>query len=193
MKKVLKIVGIVLLVLIVIGMFGNKKTEEPTKAVETAVEATAEVKTEAPTEEAEQIEEAIEDATEEAEEEYQLSVDDIITIYKISLEQNFTDDGQGYDVIRQDDTILINLWSEGITGEALQAKTNDKYKSDWNYMVDNIKDSSESFQSVLDENGYSDMTSAISVVNDVNHDRVLLLVVNGVVLYDAVNEIDLIS
>lgn len=184
MKKVLKIVGIVLLVLIVIGMFGNKKTEEPAKTVETVVEAPAE---------AEQIEEAIEDAAEEAEEEYQLSVDDIITIYEISLGQNFNEDGQGYEVVRQDNSIIVNVWSEGITGEALQAKTNAQYKDAWNQMVENFKDSSESFQNVLDENGYSDMTAAVCVVNDVNHDRVLLMVANGVVFYDAVNEIDLIS
>ena len=189
MKKVLKIVGIVLLVLIVIGMFGKKK--EPAN-VEAPVEAPAEAVEEAPAE-AEQIEAAIEEAAEDAEEEYRLSVDDIITLYEISLGQNFNEDGQGYEVKRQDNAIIVNVWSDGITAEAMEAKTNDAYRASWDQMVENLKDACKSFQNVLDENGYSDMAAAVCVVNDVNHDKILLMIAKDTVMYDAVNEIDLIS
>lgn len=193
MKKVLKIVGIVLLVLIVIGMFGNKK--EPAKTAETVAEATAEPKAEPQAEpevEAEQIEEAIEEVAEEAEPD-QLSVDDIVTLYEITLSNNFTDDGQGYKIEQDDNIIMIYVWSDGITNEALRARYNDEYKAAWDNMVDSFKGSSESFQNVLDENGHSDVSSAINVLNDKNKDNVLLSVLDGVVLYDAVNDIDLIS
>lgn len=176
MKKVLKILGIILLVLIVIGMFGNKKEQ---------------ANTEEPVQEVEKIEEAAEEVVEE--EDYQLSVDDIITMYKLSLAQNFTDEGQGYEVTQSDKSILINLWSNGITEEAVKALVDDKYKEAWDNMVESFKNTSETYQKTLDDNGHSDISAIINILNDVSKDKIILSISKGTVLYDAVNGIDLIS
>lgn len=195
MKKFLKVLGIIVLVIVILFValfiYEFVKVSKQDKPEETKVEET--VATPEPEEEAEEVEEAAEEAAKEAEEENKLTVEDIVAIYKLSLGQNFNDDGQGYEVKQDGDIIQINVWGEGVSEGAVLAKANSEAKASWDGMVENFKSSSKSFQSVLDENGHSDVTAMVNVVNDKNHDRIILIVSNGVVLYDAVNDINLLS
>lgn len=191
MKKFLKVFGIILLVLVVliIGVFVialiDAKNDDKEPAAKEPVESVAAAETPEPIE--------IEEPAEESTEEYQLTIDDIINLYEITLKQNFSEEGQGYEVKQSNNVIQINVWSDGISEEAVKALVNDDYKNAWNNMVESFKGTSESFQKVLDDNGYTDMTAMVNVLNDTSKDKTILAVVDGVVMYDAVNGIDLIS
>ena len=48
-------------------------------------------------------------------------------------------------------------------------------------------------QQDLNDNGHSDVAFVMEVVNDINKENVLLVVTNGIVMYDAANGIDLLG
>ena len=80
-----------------------------------------------------------------------------------------------------------------MTADALKAQEDDQYKDGWNEMVDKFLNAQASLQKKLDDNGHSDIVAMLNIVNDINHDRMLLVVAKHQVMYDAVNGIDKLS
>ena len=63
----------------------------------------------------------------------------------------------------------------------------------WNTLVKSVTKASMQTQQDLNDNGHSDVAFVMEVVNDINKENVLLVVTNGIVMYDAANGIDLLG
>ena len=145
MKKVLKIVGIVLLVLIVLSFFGSsddKKTEKTTTAaIETTAEAEpettkpAETETEPETETKAETEPETTVAETESQESLRAS---FIALSKLVLDEHYSDH---YSIMENDDSIYINIWGDGVALEATAVKQNPTAENmaKWNDMKSNIE------------------------------------------------------
>ena len=176
MKKVLKVIGIIVLVLVLafvmlffktfIEVFRENRSakQEPTATP---------VVSEKPVE--------------------KLYVDEVMSVFDEAMQKTFGESGAEYSITQQDNVILINVWSAGITEEALKAKEDSSYKTDWDNMVSNFLTAQSSMQKKLDNNGHADIIAMLNIVNDVNPERIILSVAKGQVMYDAVNGIDKLS
>lgn len=121
-----------------------------------------------------------------------LTLDEVKTEFDSALAQTFGETGE-YSISQQQNIIIINVWSEGMTADALKAQKDDQYKEGWNEMVEKFLTAQASLQKKLDDNGHSDIVAMLNIVNDINHDRMLLVVAKHQVMYDAVNGIDKLS
>ena len=121
-----------------------------------------------------------------------MTLDEVKAEFDSALAQTFGEVGE-YSISQQQNIIIINVWSEGMTADALKAQEDDQYKDGWNEMVDKFLNAQASLQKKLDDNGHSDIVAMLNIVNDINHDRMLLVVAKHQVMYDAVNGIDKLS
>lgn len=121
-----------------------------------------------------------------------LTLDEVKAEFDSALAQTFGEVGE-YSISQQQNIIIINVWSEGITADALKAKEDDRCKEAWDGMVEKFLNAQASLQRKLDDNGHSDIVAMLNIVNDTNHDRMILVVAKHQVLYDAVNGIDKLS
>ena len=122
-----------------------------------------------------------------------LTIDNIITLYKTSLDASYLDKNIEYSIKQEDNLVTISVWSNGLTQEAMMAMLNEEYKKDWNYMVDSLTGTQKIFQNIMNENGHTDTLVAIGVLNDINKDNLLLYISLGMTLYDIVNNINLLE
>lgn len=119
--------------------------------------------------------------------ETKINIDTIMDALRISLSQNF---GENNYTLEYDDTgVTINLWEDNIAkGSALAASGNTDAVAAWSVLVDGQK---FLCNSVVDETkaiGLENYVVMLNVLNDMDKDRTLLSIVNGVVIYDAVND-----
>ena len=120
-------------------------------------------------------------------------LDGIILGIEWSLASAF---GDNYTLVTNGNTISATVWADGIAANAaLASHGNAENLKSWNDLVGSTRSTAESFQSLLDDNGHGDTVFIMQMANDLSesHDTVLLSVSLGVVLYDYVNEINLLG
>ena len=101
------------------------------------------------------------------------------------LKENF----ENYSISHEDNIITINVWDDGIAlGALLAANGNEEFKSSWKDMAENQKHFCETICDFVDTLGLDDVVVIVNVLNDGNKDNVLLSVMEGVVIYDSVND-----
>lgn len=119
----------------------------------------------------------------------QLSMSDLILALKLSLAGNY---GENCDVKENAGTLTVSVWNDGVAAGAYLAQQGDTaLLSSWDSMTENMIGLSESVRELLDANGYRSESSVVNVVNDANHNNVLLTVKDGAVVYDFVRGINL--
>ena len=93
--------------------------------------------------------------------------------------------GEDCQVRFYDDCIVIDLWIDGMYDYAELAKNNDEYKETWDSAVESMRDMSEVLYGL-----YSDFDRDVYVyiLNDNDHDNVLVMVMNGIKIFDCVND-----
>ena len=64
----------------------------------------------------------------------------------------------------------------------------DENDEDWKYMKDNMIEMSDSFLELAQQMGPSDINIIINILNDQNHDKVLLVLQNSEITYDVLAE-----
>lgn len=147
-------------------------TEAPTATPEPTAEPTPE-----PTPEATE-----EPATEEAE---GASTESVASLIELSIKQGF----DNYTVDTQDDTIVVNVWQDGIAMGAASAQYGDSSaQSAWETMKDSAVEMSNSFKELARTAGRDDITVVMNVINDQNQDNTLLTVIDGIVTYDCLDD-----
>lgn len=108
-----------------------------------------------------------------------------VSYIKQVLSENF----KGYEVSYDDTGITINLWQDGISAGATFANSmNGEYLKTWNNMVDNFVTMAENTRTYLDTLGLSDIVLSINILNDQNKENILVMIINDVLVYDAVND-----
>jgi hypothetical protein len=111
--------------------------------------------------------------------------DALESILKPVFDTNYPD---CYSLEIADGVATINVWQDGIATAAVYAAVGEETTLDsWNTLVESMCSLSESVCSAADAAGYENISCVLSVLNDQNMDNTLLTVMNGVVIYDAVD------
>ena len=164
---------VIALVLIVKSCGGSKEEAAPVEATQAPV-AEEVAETEAP-----QADQAV------------LSAEACDSIVKATLASTWGDD---YNFERDDNLVTIKIWSSGVTADAVAAQQgNEAVLTEWNTAIDNMLYLTNQVQDVYKQNGNGDTLVSVFLLNDVNKDNTLAITAAGVVMYDAVNNINLIG
>jgi hypothetical protein len=100
--------------------------------------------------------------------------------------------GNNYRLELDENQLTIGVWVDGMALSAAAAVAGDEdSQAAWDAVVDAMVSLENSFQSVLDDSGHSDIAVRLNVVNDLSTDSVLASITGDAVIYDAVNGIDL--
>lgn len=120
-----------------------------------------------------------------------LSVEAIQEVLRQSYKNSF---GDNFSIETENNIMTMKLWGDGVATNAMFAAMGDKENLDtWNTLVESVTKASMQTQQDLNNNGHSDVAFVMEVVNDINKENVLLVVTNGIVMYDAANGIDLLG
>lgn len=112
-------------------------------------------------------------------------IDTAVSLIESILKENF----DNYSISHEDSIITINVWDDGIAlGALLAANGNEEFKASWAEMAENQKFFCESISDFVDTIGLDDVVVVVNVLNDGNKDNVLLSVMEGVIIYDSVND-----
>lgn len=109
---------------------------------------------------------------------------------KAILDKNSDGTSVEYDVDYDDDSITIYVKSDGAAAEIAQAKASgydDTYEP-WVKMRDSMVTLCNSAVDAVEVFGVTGKYVTVTVVNDANEDNTLLMIMNGVVVYDVMAE-----
>lgn len=104
-----------------------------------------------------------------------------------SMAQGFDENCFNVEYNEEVDSYVISLWQENIVSSVLLAKEDEDLKSEWDAMVENLKTSTNQFLEAartFDDNA----NITFNLLNDSNTDNVLLMIHNGEVMYDELNQ-----
>ncbi len=106
---------------------------------------------------------------------------------KMILDKNFGESGIDYSMAYEGSALAISVKADGVAAEvsnAIAMGYDDTYEP-WANMRENMVSLCSSIYDALDSFGVKDGSVVVSVLNDTNTDNVLLSVLNGTVIYDA--------
>lgn len=104
-----------------------------------------------------------------------------------SMAQGFDENCFNVEYNEEVDSYVISLWQENIVSSVLLAKEDEDLKAEWDAMVENLKTSTNQFLEAartFDDNA----NITFNLLNDSNTDNVLLMIHNGEVMYDELNQ-----
>ena len=111
-----------------------------------------------------------------------------IASVRLILKKNYGDNSSCSD---SEDAIMISVWNNGVTLGALAAiGGDDSARDSWQGMSASFRDFSQSLCETAVKFGI-DKPIMVNVLNDMNKDRILLSYVNGVLVYDIVQDNDI--
>lgn len=189
----------VIIVAVVVAAFGGSDSDTKDPAADSspdAVVSAAPDPTPSPTQQPEGPEESnnqtespippVESDVPPKDSEHMLDLDTVMAIWRISLAQNF---GENNYTLEYDDTsATINLWADNVAmGAILAASGDENSKKAWITLVDSQKSLCNNIVEQIEDTGAENYYVMINVLNDVDKSKTLLSVLNGVVIYDAVN------
>jgi|GEM_PF-4871846 len=121
-----------------------------------------------------------------------LSVEECESILRSILTSSFGEDN--YSLSRDENVITINMWGNGVSADATLAMYgNQDCINSWNNMMDQMVSVEKSLLQTLADAGHNELMLILNVVNDANKDNILACVSAGTVIYDAVNNINLLG
>lgn len=179
-KKPLNIVVPVVLFLLALFVSPNAVQEKAPEPTATPVTTEAPAATPEPTAEPtpEPTEESTEAPTEAA------STESVASLIEMAVKPNF----QNYTIDTQDDMIILSVWNDNIAIGATMAQLGDEEsKASWDELVQNQISMSNSCMELAKVAGRDDITLMINVLNDQDTSKTLLTTVNGVVMYNSVD------
>lgn len=108
-------------------------------------------------------------------------------ILKESMAQGFDEEYYTVEYNEEINSYVISLWQDNIVSLVFLAKDDDEMKAEWDNMVESICTSSEQLLEAV-RTFDDDANVTINILNDANTDNVLLMIHNGEVMYDEVNQ-----
>ncbi|MEG1523984.1 MAG: zinc ribbon domain-containing protein [Clostridia bacterium] len=110
-----------------------------------------------------------------------------LTYLTATLEDSYGADNCSIEYNEESTVYDIRLWADGIVQGAIQANGGDKQaKDNWDTVRTSLCAVCSATKDYVVQSGDNSSNVAIAVMNDANKDNVLLSIVNGVVVYDAV-------
>lgn len=184
---------IAIVVFVIIGIIGAGMSSEDSTS---SGSASSSVETPAPTVDptAAPTEEPTPESTMEAEsssesdansDEPLMSMDMTAAVIEALVSQNF----ENYKIDYDDSGITLSLWQDGLAvGSVLASAGYEDSIESWNTIKDSLITFCDSVSESMETAGHGDATIMINVLNDQNTDKILLSALNGVIIYDVVNE-----
>lgn len=165
---------VILIVLSVIGNFiGKKDDADPAPTAAPEVTATA-APTEAPT------------AAPEASSTAEVTTESVASLVKLATQDNFDD----VDVSVDGDIITVNIKQNGIAAAyTLVAAGDADSKASWDELVQNQVAMCNQLKDSAHDLGRDDIVFIVQVLNDLSPDKTLVSVVDGVVYYNAADDV----
>ena len=113
------------------------------------------------------------------------SMSDVVSVLEESLKQNY----DSVSITYEGNTIDINLSYPGLASAAQGVKSSNDAKQleSWNSLVSSLKKINSSALAVANDAGFSDATVILNFRNDLNPENILVIIMNGTVIYDVVN------
>jgi flagellar basal body L-ring protein FlgH len=166
---------VILIVLSVIGNFiGKKDDADPAPTAAPEVTATA-APTEAPT------------AAPEASSTAEVTTESVASLVKLAIQDNFDD----VDVSVDGDIITVNIKQNGIAAAyTLVAAGDADSKASWDELVQNQVAMCNQLKDSAHDLGRDDIVFIVQVLNDLSPDKTLVSVVDGVVYYNAADDVE---
>lgn len=115
-----------------------------------------------------------------------ISLDALCVTIKSVLDENYS----GIDVTHDGESITVNLWVDGLCMELTLAQQsgNSSYKETWETAKTNTVSLAKSICDLVDTSGYTDVYVTLNILNDLNHDNVLLSIFEGIVIFDVMDQ-----
>ena len=113
------------------------------------------------------------------------SMDDVVAVIESSLKENYDSVSITYDGT----TVDINISYPGLASAAQNVKSsNDKKQLEsWNSFVASLKKTNSAALAIAKDAGFPDATIIMNFRNDLNPENILIMIMNDIVIYDAVN------
>lgn len=93
---------------------------------------------------------------------------------------------ENYRIEWDEDVLVVSIWSDGVAeGAGLAKRGNAECAASWNELTANFEQLCKTTLEGAENNGL-DISVEYRVLNDINTDNILLMVRNGIVIYDAV-------
>lgn len=114
-------------------------------------------------------------------------INTLLNLMQDSLEEGF---GGNYFLSVEDNTIYASVWDDGVTTDAFLTTIRDggETPQEWVTMRSQFETACSQWVDALSEWGLSDMHIVMSLLNDQNLDNALLMVYDGVPVYDFLEE-----
>lgn len=115
-----------------------------------------------------------------------MDIDAAMAILRVTLADNFGKDS--YTLEYDDKSVTINVWQDGIAEGSVYAAAGDSTaKAAWEFMIEGQKLLCNSVVEQIQAAGAQDYHVMINVLNDLDHSRTLLSILDGTVVYDTVD------
>ncbi len=125
------------------------------------------------------------DSTDSNSDALSLSTEEIAQLCELTVKDNY----DNYKIDTTDDSITLNVWSDSIAVGTVYAKAgNEDALAAWNKVVNSHVSLCDSLTDLCSTCGRDDVTVMVNVLNDQDLSKTLLTVVNGITIYDAVND-----
>ena len=107
-----------------------------------------------------------------------------VDMIKMILKDNY----ENYEISSTNDMIVVNIWDDGIAvASTIAASGDEESKAAWDTMVESQVNACKSMREFVDTAGLNDVTVMINVLNDLDKDKTLLSIADGIVIYNAVS------
>lgn len=121
-------------------------------------------------------------ATLTEDEEQTMSLDSLCLMIESLMSGNF----DGCSVSHTDNMITVSIWADGIAMDVI--KGGETVQGEWEILKENMVTLSNSISDIIDTAGRTDVYLMLNLLNDLNHDNLLLSATEGVVIYDVMAE-----
>ena len=111
-----------------------------------------------------------------------VSIEDVKQILYDKVAENF----EYVDVKGDETSISVNVAESGIALEAILANSQDKF-TEWREMKKGMQSFSEAVYKLVKDSGFEDTIVFVNLLNDQNKENSLIMYMNGVLIYDAID------
>ena len=111
-----------------------------------------------------------------------VSIEDVKQILYDKIAGNF----EYVDVKGDETSISVNVAESGIALEAILANSQDRF-TEWREMKKGMQSFSEAVYKLVKDSGFGDTIVYVNLLNDQNKENTLIMYMNGVLIYDAID------
>lgn len=111
-----------------------------------------------------------------------MSLDDLCSLIQGVIEEDY----DGCTVTHDESMLAIECWADGVASELAGGTAS--VKDSWDAFIENSKELLNSVSNLIKTSGNEGVGASFCLLNDLNHENILLSIVDGVVIYNAMDE-----